>query len=429
MQQSEEAYNKLLGKVTWRLLPFMFVLYIISYLDRINISFAGAPMRSALNFNEEDFGFGVGIFFLGYCFFGVPSNMALQKIGARKWIALLMIVWGFISVFMAFIGNLPIFCVMRVLLGAAEAGFFPGMIFYLTKWFRKREHGMAVAKFMSAIPAAGILGGLISAKILAMPPLLDLAPWKWLFIITGSPAIILGIAVLFYLPDGPEDAKWLTSEEKALLESRLEADSTGVSKADISREELLGTLIDAKVWQLALLYFSVTFGMYGFQLWLPQIIGSTANSDPSQTALISSIPAAFQALGMIAIAKSSDRSGERRWHFAGSALLAVAGLVVASVVPNQNMSLAALCVIAFGIWGTVGPFWALPRAFLAGSTAAAGIGLINSVGNLGGFAGPYIVGVIKHHSSNFATSLLTMGVPLLLGAILVVMMPRPKERS
>ncbi len=428
MDQDDEAYNRLLRKVTLRLLPFMFVLYIISYLDRINISFAGAPMSADLHFNEEIFGFGAGIFFFGYCLFGIPSNLALQKIGARKWISFIMVVWGFVSVFMAFVPNTLSFFGMRFLLGAAESGFFPGMIFYLTKWFRKREHGMAVAKFMSAIPAAGILGGLIASKILAMPPLMGLPPWKWLFVITGSPAIILGLVVLLYLPDGPHDAKWLSAEEKALLESRLGSDSSSRSKTP-GRAELIATLLDVKVWLLAVLYFSLTLGMYGFQLWLPQIISATAHGDDAQTALLSSIPAVFQALGMVLIARNSDKTGERRWHLATAALLAVAGLVLASTIHNPMVSLAALCLTAFGIWGTVGPFWALPTAFLSGASAAAAIALINSVGNLGGFAGPYIVGAIKHHSPDFASSLLFMAGSLLFGAILVVSMPRAKVES
>jgi ACS family tartrate transporter-like MFS transporter len=423
--QDDQAYDQLIRKVTLRLLPFMFVLYIISYLDRINISFAGTPMRADLHFNEEVFGFGAGIFFFGYCLFGIPSNLALQKIGARKWISFIMVVWGFVSVFMAFVPNTPSFFAMRFLLGVAESGFFPGMIFYLTKWFRKREHGMAVAKFMSAIPVAGILGGLIASKILGMPPLMGLPPWKWLFIITGSPAIILGLVVLFYLPDGPEDAKWLSKEEKLLLESRLSLDSAGKGKTP-TRKELVATLLDKKVWVLALLYFSLTLGMYGFQLWLPQIISATAHGDDSQTALLSAIPAIFQALGMLLIAGNSDRTGERRWHLATSALLAVVGLVTASVVQNPAVALAGLCLTALGIWGTVGPFWALPTAFLNGAAAAAAIALINSIGNLGGFAGPYIVGAIKQHSPNFTASLLFMAGSLLFGAILAVSIPKTK---
>jgi ACS family tartrate transporter-like MFS transporter len=360
-----------------------------------------------------------------------------------------------------------LFFAMRFLLGAAEAGFFPGMIFYLTKWFRKREHGMAVAKFMTAIPAAGILGGLIAAKILAMPPLLQLPPWKWLFIITGSPAVILGFIVFFFLPDGPADAKWLNEDEKHLIQSRLEtatiagaaiatatttesdagsgsdsdsasaiaaptATATATARTETSKStpgarELTATLLDLRVWRLALLYFSLTLGMYGFQLWLPQILASNSHGDASQTALLSAIPAAFQALGMILIAGNSDKTGERRFHLAGAAMTAVAGLVVASVVPNPLIALFGLCLTAFGIWGTVGPFWALPTAFLTATSAPAAIGLINSIGNLGGFAGPYIVGAIKEHSSSFSSSLLFMACSLLFGAILAVSMPKPAK--
>ncbi|HEY9677764.1 MAG TPA: MFS transporter [Drouetiella sp.] len=426
MLQDEKDYQRLLSKISLRLLPFMFLLYIISYLDRINISFAGAPMSADLKFNEEIFGLGAGIFFFGYCMFGVPSNLALQRVGARKWISLIMVVWGFVSVFMAFVPTAELFFGMRFLLGAAEAGFFPGMIFYLTKWFRKREHGMAVAKFMSAVPAAGILGGLISSKVLAMPPLLGLAPWKWLFIITGSPAVLFGIAVLFFLPDGPEDAKWMTDEERILLKGKLSADTLETVQATGTEASFWSTLLNFRVWSLALLYFSCTFGMYGFQIWLPQILGASAHGDDSQVALLSAIPAVFQAFGMVVVARSSDYTGERRFHLATAAFIASVGLIMASIFHDPVVSMVALCTTAFGIWGTVGPFWALPRAFLTGSSAAAAIALINSIGNLGGFAGPYIVGAIKHHSTSFSSSLLAMAVSLLLGAVLSILMPKAR---
>lgn len=418
MQQIHTVeYSRVLRKVSWRLLPFMLILYIISYLDRINISFAGAPMRADLHFGEEVFGFGAGIFFLGYCLFGVPSNLALQRVGARKWISLLMIVWGIVSVLIAFVPNKESFFAMRFILGLAESGFFPGMIFYLTKWFPKREHGMAVAKFMSAIPVASVLGSLIAAKILGMPPLLGLAPWKWLFVITGSPSIILGIVVFFYLSDGPSDASWLTEQEKETLASGIERESCPPADKPV-RPRFVDALIEPKVWILALLYFTLTIGMYGFQLWLPQIIKDSNHGSDAQSAFLAMIPAVFQALGMVLIAGHSDRTGERRWHLAGAAGCAALGLALAAVVKTPVAAMAALCLTAFGIWGTVGPFWALPTSYLTGTAAAAGIALINSVGNLGGFAGPYIVGWIKSRSADFGASLLFMACVLLFGGVL-----------
>jgi len=417
MQTSQAPnYEKVLRKISLRLLPFMFILYIISYLDRINISFAGKPMCSDLHFGEDIFGFGAGIFFLGYCLFGIPSNLAMQKVGARKWISCIMIVWGFVSVGMAFVPNSILFFWMRFLLGVAESGFFPGMIFYLTRWYPKREHGLAVARFMSAIPAAGILGSVISSKVLAMPPLMNLAPWKWLFIITGSPSVLLGLLVLLYLPDGPREANWLTPAEKDLVVSRLESQD----KTQAQKVTVVQSILDLRVWVLALLYFTLTLGMYGFQLWLPQIIDATSHGGAANTALLTVLPAIFQAVGMIVIATHSDKTGERKWHLAGAAFVAAAGLILAALLKTPEAMMASLCLTAFGIWGTVGPFWALPTSFLGGSSAAAAIALINSMGNLGGFAGPYFVGAIKSRSSDFSASLIFMAVSLTLGGLLSI---------
>jgi ACS family tartrate transporter-like MFS transporter len=415
-----DSYERVLRKISLRLLPFMFLLYIISYLDRINVSFAGIPMCADLHFGEDIFGFGAGVFFLGYCLFGVPSNLALQKVGARKWIACIMVVWGMVSVSMAFVPNSSSFFCMRFLLGVAESGFFPGMIFYLTRWYPKREHGLAVARFMTAVPAAGLLGSFISSKILAMQPLISLAPWKWLFIITGSPSVLLGFVVLLYLPDGPADAKWLSADEKELVVSRLQEQQRPQAEKVSVFQAVLQSVLDLRVWLLALLYFSLTLGMYGFQLWLPQIIDATSHGGAANTALLTALPAVFQAVGMIGIATHSDKTGERKWHLAGAAFVAAAGLIMAALLRTPEAMMASLCITAFGIWGTVGPFWAIPTSFLGGTSAASAIALINSMGNLGGFAGPYFVGKIKSLSPDFSTSLLFMAVSLTLGGLIAI---------
>jgi len=426
---SDNSLKSVLNKITWHLLPFMFVLYIVSYLDRINVSYAGLQMNADLGFDDAVFGFGAGVFFIGYFLFGVPSNLAMERLGARKWISTIMIVWGCISVAMAWVHSREAFYTMRFLLGVAEAGFFPGMILYLTYWFPKRQHGLAVARFMTAVPAAGLLGGLIAAKVLTMTAC-GLPGWKWLFIITGVPSVLLGIVVLFVLTNKPEQATWLTEEEKRILLDHLRAErETSVSPEGSPKATVKDALLSPRVWLLALLYFSLTLGMYGFQLWLPQIVQGISHGNDSQTALLSSIPAIFQALGMVLIARSSDRTGERRFHLAGSATLAAIGLASAGLLNNPVLALLALCMTAMGIWGTVGPFWALPTGFLSPAVAATGIGLINSVGNLGGFAGPYFVGAIKTASHNFAFSLFFMAGSLLFGAIIAVCIKVPKNQS
>ncbi|HEY9772973.1 MAG TPA: MFS transporter [Planktothrix sp.] len=423
--QTESAIitvEQVLKKVAWRLLPFMFVLYIVSYLDRINISYAGLQMNTDLGFDEVIFGRGAGIFFLGYFLFGIPSNLIMQKLGARKWISGIMVVWGVLSVSLAFVKSPEAFYRMRFLLGVAEAGFFPGMILYLTYWFPRREHGMAVARFMTAIPAAGILGGLIASAVLSMQGLYGLASWKWLFIITGTPAIFLGVLVFLFLVNGPEDAPWLNEREKELLIERLHQDRPSDSTAR-QKGALLPALLNVRVWVLGGLYFLMSFAMYGFQLWLPQIIKAITGGDNGPTALISAIPPIFQALGMVLVARHSDNTGERRKHLALSAAIAAAGLAAAAALLQQPvMAVAALCVAAFGIWGTVGPFWAIPTGYLSPVVAVVGIGLINSCGALGGFAGPDIVGEVTHLTHNFTSSLLVMAGSLVCAGIVVMVL-------
>lgn len=410
--------NNISRKVSWRLIPFMMLLYIMSYLDRINVSFAGLEMNRDLGFSDAVFGFGAGIFFVGYCLFGVPSNLMVQRLGARVWISIIMIVWGFISAGMAFVRSDVEFYGLRFLLGVAEAGFFPGMILYLTYWYPQKERALAVGRFMAAIPMAGVLGGLISSQVLKMTGLMGLAGWKWLFIVTGLPSVVLGAIAYFYLTDKPSHAKWLSDEEKLVIAERLEQDAAKRTSptANSTREALL----NLKVWKFAFTYFCLTLGMYGFQLWLPQIVQSINRTDDSMTALLTVIPAIFQATGMVLIAWHSDREGERRWHFAFSIGVAATGLVLAATINNPIFAFAALSLTAFGIWGTVGPFWAIPTAMFSAESAAAGIALINSIGNLGGFAGPYLMGLAKSYFSTFSCSLFLLAVSLVVAAVLII---------
>jgi MFS transporter, ACS family, tartrate transporter len=396
----------------------MLVLYVVSYLDRINVSFAGLQMNNDLHFDDAVFGFGASIFFAGYSIFAVPSNLMVAKVGARRWIAAIMIIWGLITIAMTTVRTPNEFYALRLLLGVAEAGFFPGMIFYLTQWFPKKDQGTAVARFMTAIPVAGVVGALLAAKVLSMN-VMGLPGWQLLFLVTGAPAVVLGGSVFFYLTDSPEKASWLRQDEREHLIVTLARERA--ESATAGKSSILDAFVHPGVWTLAVLYFTMNLGMYGFQLWLPQLIKSVGGESDSQTALLSVIPAIFQALGMVLIARSSDRSGERPWHLAAAAGLAAISLAAAGIVHNPWLSLIALSLAAFGLWGTVGPFWALKSEFLSPANAAAGIGLINSVGTTGGFAGPWMVGAVKTYTSNFSASLFAMAFVLLGGSVLAIL--------
>jgi len=431
--------EEILSKVAWRLLPTMMILYVIAYLDRINISFAGLQMNGDLRFDDATFGTGSGVFFFGYCLFGVPSNLLLERIGARRLIAGMMVVWGCITIAMISIHTPSQFYALRFFLGVAEAGFFPGMILYLTYWFPKRRQGLVVGKFMSAIPVAGVLGGLVASLVLGIhevdgiPGLTGLHGWQLLFVATGVPAVLSGILVLFGLPDRPANAKWLRPDESKFLCQLIDSDVTpkepvlpSASPAPASppaRSEgktLAEVLANPLVWVFSLLYFSMALGMYGFQLWLPQIIKEIGSLDAPQTAMISAIPALFQGAGMILIARNSDKTKERKMHLAFSAVTAFVGLVSAALIHNPWIALFALSISAFGIWGTVGPFWALPATCLKPSQRAPAIGLINSLGNLGGFVGPYAVGLVRSMGGGFTYGLITLACSLLCAALIVM---------
>lgn len=425
-----EHCKPILRTISWRLLPFLFLLYIVSYLDRINVSFAGLQMNRDLGFSDTVFGFGAGIFFIGYFMFGIPSNLMVARMGARRWIAIIMVIWGAISVSMALVNTQGAFYAMRFLLGIAEAGFFPGIILYLTYWFPKREHGSAVARFMSAIPVAGIVGGLVSSQLLQLNGVLGIAGWKWLFIATGLPSVLLGIVVWFYLTDRPQTAEWLSDEQKSNLLDLLKQDHNQVQARNQDQRESGGTgptsavVWNFRVWQYATIYFCLTLAMYGYQMWLPQIIRNFGGLSTSQTAMLTIFPAIFQAIGMICIARNSDRTGERRTHLAASAAFAASSLIASTMFHNAFLSLAFLSVTALGIWGTVGPFWAMPTAALSPRNAAAGIALINSVGNLGGFVGPTLIGIVQSEFGSVHSGLDVMAISLLLAGILTMMSPK-----
>jgi D-galactonate transporter len=408
------------AKVTWRLIPFLFLCYVVAYLDRVNVGFAKLEMLADLKFSETVYGLGAGVFFIGYFLFEVPSNIVLHRVGARVWIARIMITWGLLSAAMMFVATPTMFYVIRFLLGVAEAGFFPGIILYLTYWYPAQRRGRIAALFMTAIPVSGVLGGPLSGWILhGMPGVAGLAGWQWLFILEGLPSIVVGVFVFFYLQDGIRHAKWLSEAEKALLEGHIVTDTQ--HKADMPLRQVF---FNPRVWQLALIYFCFVMGLYGISFWLPTLIKATGVKDPLDIGFLTAIPNAAAVVAMIFASRHSDQQRERRWHVAVPGMLGCAGLIL-SVIYSDNTVLAigALTLATVGIISALPVFWSLPTAFLGGTAAAAGIAFINSLGNLSGFVSPYMVGWIKDatHSTNMAMYALAASV--LIGGLLALAAP------
>jgi ACS family tartrate transporter-like MFS transporter len=415
-----------MSKIRRRLIPFLFILYIVAYLDRVNLGFAALQMNDALQLSAAVYGFGAGVFFIGYFLFEIPSNLILQRVGARIWIARIMISWGIFSAAMMFTSGPWSFYTLRFLLGLAEAGFFPGMILYLTYWFPAKERAKAVASFGTATAGAYVIGGPVSGSILLMHGAGGLDGWQWLFLLEGLPAILLGFVVLKYLDNGPRDATWLTADERDEVIALLEEERHATPGEHHSLRHALGS---GRVWLLAVVYFCVISGFYGVGLWLPQIVKAYSGLGNFLVGLVSAVPFIAASIGMVWLASHSDRTGERRWHIAGSALAGAAGLAISAYSTSPVMSLVALCVATTGIWGTLGPFWALPTAFLRSSAAAAGTALINSIGNLGGFMGPSIVGLAKTPDGSFAGGLVILAMTVAVGAVLVLFVPPSSDEA
>ena len=415
MTGSVEA--RALARVRRRLIPFLFVLYVVSYLDRINVGFAALQMNAALGFSPAVYGLGAGIFFVSYFLFEIPSNLILARIGARVWIARIMISWGLVSVGMMLVSGPRSFLLLRFLLGAAEAGFFPGIILYLTYWFPARERARAIAQFMTATALAGVIGGPLSGALLSMRAL-GLAGWQWMFLIEGLPAIVLGVVVSRYLTDRPEQASWLAEDERAWLSKAMHAEQT--TRAREHKMSLREALLNPGVWRLSVLYFMIVIGLYGISFWLPQLVKGFAGLSDLAVGFISAIPYAVAALCMVFVAAHSDRTGERRFHVAAPAFVAAVGFLITATFPSPAVSLLGLSLAAAGIWGAVGPFWTLPTAFLSGASAAGGIALINSVGNLGGFLGPYLLGAVKEATGSFSGGMFVLAMALLFAGLIAV---------
>ncbi|HET9834165.1 MAG TPA: MFS transporter, partial [Vicinamibacterales bacterium] len=394
-----------LAKARRRLLPFLFLLYVVSYLDRINVGFAALQMNTALGFSSVTYSLGAGIFFLSYTLLEVPSNIVLARVGARLWIARIMITWGLISAAMMFVRSASAFYVLRFLLGAAEAGFFPGIIYCLTRWFPRRERARAIAGFMTAVVVAGIVGGPISGALLKLDGVGGLAGWQWLFVVEGLPAVVLGVVVLWLLPEQPSDARWLTPEQQQALTARL-ADEAAQLTGPSAVHTIRGAMTSGRVWQLAAAYFTIPVALYAMGFWLPQIVRATSGRDDFTVGLLSAIPYAVAAVGMVIIGWNSDRTGERRWHIALTAVGGGAAFAAAGLVHGLLPSMIMLSLAMLGLASMLGPFWAFATSFLSGIGAAAGIALVNSVGNVGGFVGPNIIGFAQQTTRGFTGGLI-----------------------
>jgi D-galactonate transporter len=407
-------------KVAWRLIPLLLLCYVVAYLDRVNVGFAKLQMIDELKFSETVYGLGAGIFFIGYFLCEVPSNIILHKVGARVWIGRIMITWGILSSAMMYVNSPTMFYVMRFMLGVAEAGFFPGIILYLTYWYPAHRRGRMTAMFMTAIALSGVIGGPLSGAIMKHAHGINgLSGWQWMFVLEGLPSVVLGVVVIFLLKDRIADAHWLSEEEKALLIRNIAAEDAG--KED---HNVLAVMGSGRVWLCAAIYFSYVMGLYGVSFWMPSIIKAMGYADPLDIGLISAIPYSVSVVVMLLVAKSADRSGERRWHVAIPGFVGAIGLAM-SVVWSKDpvLAVAALTVGLSGIMATLPLFWSLPTAFLAGTGAAAGIALINSLGNLSGFASPYAVGWLKDATGSTDTGVYLLACGMVVGALLTLSVP------
>ncbi|MGI4777112.1 MAG: MFS transporter [Janthinobacterium lividum] len=419
--RADGADDAAYARVTWRLLPLLFICYVAAYLDRVNVGFAKLQMLNDLKFSEAIYGLGAGIFFLGYFIFEVPSNLALHRFGARKWIARIMISWGAISGCMVFVQTPVSFYILRFFLGVAEAGFFPGIILYLTYWYPAARRAKVTSLFMTGIPMAGVIGGPLSGWILsAFDGVQGIAGWKWLFLIEAVPSVVLGVVVLLVLDDRISDARWLSDAEKKMLQRNIDADGAKVEDHSAS-----GAFRNPKVWILSAAYFGFIMGLYGVGFWLPSLVKASGISNTTTIGFLVAIPYAAAVVCMIWTSRNSDRTGERRWHIAIPALAGAIGLVASTLVPQTPLwAIVTLTVATMGILTGLAQFWCLPPAFLGGAAAAAGIALINSVGNLAGFVSPFIVGWIKDVTGSTNNGLFVIAASLLVGGAIVLSMSR-----
>ena len=411
--------NKLLIKVSWRLIPLLFCSYICAYLDRINIGFASKNLKEELHFSDSVYGLGAGIFFLGYALFEIPSNVIMEKVGARRWIARIMISWGIISGAMAFVNSPTTFYILRFLLGIAEAGFFPGIILYLTYWFPPSQRGKSISRFMTAIPLSGLIGAPLSGLLLDMDGIATLHGWQWLFLLEALPSLLMGVYIFCFLPDKPADAKWLNEEEKAVISSIIIEEESKLHTSAIKPNPYLA-FFSLPVWYMCLIYFFQVTGLYGIGLWLPDLLRNASHLGNIQTGFITAIPFLAGAISMAIWGWNSDRLQERKWHLLLGNLLGSVGFVIAGLKPESlPVALLGITIASMGVHATFGPFWALKTTLLAPGIAAIGIALINSMGNLGGFMGPSLTGFLKEQTGSLSWGLILYASTSFLAAFMI----------
>jgi len=408
--------DRILNRAAWRLIPFMSLMYVVSFLDRVNISFAALQMNRDLGFSPQVYGFASGIFFFGYFLFEVPSNLALQKVGARLWMCRICVTWGFLSMLTAFCREPFSFCVVRFLLGAAEAGLYPGMVLYMTYWFPASTRARFIALFLGGVPLSAVIGSPISSWLLELRGH-GLNGWQWMLILEGIPSLICGVAALWVLPDGPAKAKWLSTDEKRIIAERLAAEPPGALHG------LKEMLLDKRIWILMIPDFSIVFTLYALNFWLPLMVHGMGFS-VRQTGFIVALPYLLAIIAMVALGWSSDRSGSRAGHVAVGCFAAAAGMLIAMLADSHAVIIAALCLATSGIYAALAVFWTLPSSLLRGTAAAAGLALLNSFSNLGGFFGPTLMGWIKQQTGAYSLGLAFLAVMLVVGGASVIMIGR-----
>jgi len=405
-----------LRKVTWRLIPFLFVLYVIAWLDRVNVGFAGLQMNADLGFSSTVFGFGSGIFFLGYCLFEIPSNIILERVGARLWIARIMVTWGLISAGLMIVRTPAVFYLLRFLLGAAEAGFFPGVIYYLSLWYPTAHRARAIAAFMTAVPVTGLIGGPLSGALLDLDGIYGLAGWQWLFLLEGLPAIVLGASVIFYLDERPETTQWLAPEERDWLVDTLAAER----RTWPLRPDIRVALTDVGVWRLGIIFLLVATGFYGYSFWAPLVIRSITGLSNFKVGLVLGAISAVTIIGMLLNSYHSDRTNERPIHIAVPLLVMAVGLIGCALLHNPVFAIIALALVPLGHCASYGPFWSMPTQFFTGPAAAAGIALVTMIANVGSFAGPTLIGVLKARTGTHTEAFLLLGGLAVIASLLAL---------
>jgi ACS family tartrate transporter-like MFS transporter len=408
--------DRILARAAWRLIPFMSLMYVVSFLDRVNISFAALTMNHDLGFSPEAYGFGAGIFFWGYFFFEVPSNLMLQKVGARLWMCRICVTWGLLSMLTAFVKDPVSFSVIRFLLGAAEAGLFPGMVLYMTYWFPASTRARFIALFLAGVPLSNVIGGPISGWLLGVSGH-GLHGWQWMLILEGIPSLLCGVATLWVLPNGPMNAKWLSEEDKRIIAARLAAEPAGALHG------FKEMLLDKRIWILMIPDFSIVIALYGLNLWQPQMIKAMGYTN-IETGFIVALPYLLAMGAMVGLGYSSDKSGERAGHVAFGAFTGAAGMLGAVWFTAHGLIFASLCVACCGIYAALAVFWTLPSSLLRGTAAAAGLALLNSFSNLGGFFGPFLMGWARQTTGNYTLGMTLLAGMLVLAGVSVIVIGR-----